>query len=109
MCELCSPPSPALRFASVSPCSSWIDIIMDMSSIERSRLEGRGITGPVVTALKLVVTLGCFVYLGRNEQFFQVTDVFRALDLRWVLLALACAVLQVPLVAWRWRLFVNAV
>ena len=82
---------------------------MDVSSIERSRLKGRGITGPAITSLKLVVTLGCFVYLARNGQFFQVIDVFRTADFRWVSLALACAVLQVPLVACRWRLFVNAV
>jgi glycosyltransferase 2 family protein len=83
--------------------------IMDPRSTERPQRKGRGIAGPAIISLKLVVTLGCFVYLGRNAQLSQIIDVFRTLELRWLFLALVCAMLQIPLVACRWRLFVDAV
>ena len=56
-----------------------------------------------IVALKLVVTGFCFWYLSWQIDFRQVISSIPHLEFRWAAFAMALVMLQIPLVATRWR------
>src|ERR1700687_4747783 len=56
-----------------------------------------------IIAVKLLVTGACFWYLSWQIDLRQVSSSIRLLELRWAALATLMAMLQIPLVAMRWR------
>jgi uncharacterized membrane protein YbhN (UPF0104 family) len=65
--------------------------------------RGLGIDKIAAFAVKLVVTAGCFWYVWRQIDFAQLWAAVPQLDFRWAGLATAIAVVEIPLVALRWR------
>jgi glycosyltransferase 2 family protein len=59
-------------------------------------------------AAKFAVTAGCFWYLSRQIDLAQVFTTIPRLNFRWAGLALAIALVQIPLVALRWHEIVSA-
>jgi glycosyltransferase 2 family protein len=57
----------------------------------------------VIIAVKLLVTGACFWYLSWQIDLRQVFSSIPPLDLRWAILAALLVMLQIPLVAMRWR------
>jgi uncharacterized protein (TIRG00374 family) len=67
-----------------------------------------GIGKIAIFAAKLVVTGACFWYVSRQIELSQILTAVALLDFRWVALALLIVVLQIPLVAMRWRNVLDA-
>ena len=61
-----------------------------------------------VFAAKVVVTGACFWYIARQIDVREVWSAIRQLDFRWAVLAVALAMLQIPLIALRWRTILQA-
>jgi uncharacterized membrane protein YbhN (UPF0104 family) len=67
-----------------------------------------GIEKIALFATKLLVTGACFWYVSRQIDLSQVLSAFSLLDFRWAALAISLAMLQIPLVAARWRGILDA-
>src|SRR5262245_64836409 len=64
---------------------------------------GRTEKNIAIFAAKLVVTGGCFWYVFKQVDPIQTSSGIVRLDLRWAAFATFIAMLQIPLVALRWR------
>jgi uncharacterized membrane protein YbhN (UPF0104 family) len=73
----------------------------------RSSLAG-GVGKVAVFAAKLAVTAACFWYVSRQINLGQVLSAIPLLDFRWAAFATALVMLQIPLVAMRWRNILDA-
>jgi uncharacterized membrane protein YbhN (UPF0104 family) len=62
-----------------------------------------GIKTIAIFAAKLAVTGACFWYVSGQIELSQVSAAVAQLDFRWAAFATLIAVLQIPLVAMRWR------
>jgi glycosyltransferase 2 family protein len=67
-----------------------------------------GVEKIALFATKLLVTGACFWYVSRQIDLSQVLSAFSLLDFRWAALAISLAMLQIPLVAARWRGILDA-
>jgi hypothetical protein len=56
-----------------------------------------------IFAAKLLVTGACFWYVSRQVDLNRVLSAIPLLDFRWAVFAVAVVMLQIPLVALRWR------
>ena len=63
----------------------------------------------VMAALKIGITGACFWYLSRKIDTASVFSGLAIMDLRWVGLATLLLMLEMPLVAMRWRAVVNEI
>src|SRR6516225_2916154 len=61
-----------------------------------------------IFAVKALVTGACFWYLSRQIDVSQLHSAFSVLDFRWATFAILLVVLQIPLVAVRWRSILEA-
>src|SRR3954453_23953990 len=62
----------------------------------------------LIIAGKLAVTAACFWYLSWQIDVSAVSSSVRLFDVRWATLAILLAMLQIPLVAVRWRAILEA-
>jgi glycosyltransferase 2 family protein len=72
-----------------------------------SRRNG-GVGKLALFAAKLVVTGACFWYVSRQVDMSQLRSVFSVLEFRWVAFSILAVMLQIPLVAVRWRSILEA-
>src|SRR5713226_4948718 len=72
-------------------------------SVTNAREPARRTGKVAIIAAKLIVTAACFWYLSWQIDVSQVSSSIRLLELRWAALATLMAMLQIPLVAMRWR------
>jgi uncharacterized membrane protein YbhN (UPF0104 family) len=70
---------------------------------DREPTPARRIKKVAIIAAKLLVTGACFWYLSRQIDLGQVFSSIPLLELRWAALATLMVMLQIPLVAMRWR------
>ena len=70
---------------------------------EAVRLRKGGAGKLALFAAKLLVTGACFWYVSRQIDLSQLRSALFALDFRWATFAVLVVVLQIPLVAVRWR------
>jgi hypothetical protein len=61
-----------------------------------------------IFAVKALVTGACFWYLSRQIDVSQLRSAFSVLEFRWATFAILLVVLQIPLVAVRWRSILEA-
>src|SRR5215470_832307 len=79
------------------------------SDLETTGPRRVGVAGKIaVFAAKVVVTGVCFWYIARQIDVSQVWSALRQLDVRWAALAVVLAMLQIPLIALRWRNILQA-
>jgi glycosyltransferase 2 family protein len=71
-------------------------------------LRGGGIAKIAMFAAKLAVTGACFWYVSRQIELRQVSVAIASLDFRWAAFAILIVMLQMPLVAMRWRSILDA-
>jgi glycosyltransferase 2 family protein len=74
-----------------------------------SALAHKGGGKIVMVALKIGITGGCFWYLSRKIDTASVVSGLAIMDLRWAGLASLLLMLEMPLVAMRWRAVVNEI
>lgn len=67
------------------------------------RPRGGGIDKILILAAKLLVTGACFWYVARQIDLGALLSAIPLLDFRWVAFATLVLMLQIPLVALRWR------
>jgi glycosyltransferase 2 family protein len=70
---------------------------------DREQKPPGGINKAVIIAVKLLVTGACFWYLSWQIDLGQVLSSIPPLELGWAALAILLVMLQIPLVATRWR------
>ena len=70
--------------------------------------RGANIKKFVFVAAKLLVTGACFWYASRQIDLSQVWSAISQLDFRWAAFATLLVMLQIPLLAARWRIVVEA-
>lgn len=70
---------------------------------EAVRLRKGGVGKLALFAAKLLVTGACFWYVSRQIDVSQLRSAVSVLDFRWATFAVLVVVLQIPLVAVRWR------
>jgi uncharacterized membrane protein YbhN (UPF0104 family) len=62
-----------------------------------------------IVGAKFLITAGCFWYLSRQIEAGSILSGLARMDLRWLAVAIALRMLEIPLVALRWRAIVNAI
>jgi len=62
-----------------------------------------GVAKMAILVAKLTVTAACFWYVSRQIELSQVVSAVTQLDFRWAIFATLVAMLQIPLLAMRWR------
>ena len=70
--------------------------------------RGGGLKTVAIFVAKVGVTAACFWYISRQIDLTQVSGAFSLLDFRWAAIATLIAVLEMPLVAMRWRSILQA-
>ena len=68
----------------------------------------RAIDKVAIIAVKLIITAACFWYLSWQIDLRGVLSFVPQLDLRWISFAVLLVMLQIPLVAMRWREILDA-
>src|SRR5271166_2926345 len=81
---------------------------MTLSADELGPRPARRIDKFAIVAAKLIITAVCFWYLSRQIDLRGVFSFIPMLDLRWTAFAVLIAMLQIPLVAMRWRQILDA-
>jgi glycosyltransferase 2 family protein len=76
---------------------------MTLSVDELGPTPARRIDKFAIVAAKLIITAVCFWYLSRQIDLRGVLSFIPMLELRWIGVAVALVMLQIPLVAMRWR------
>jgi uncharacterized membrane protein YbhN (UPF0104 family) len=76
---------------------------MTLSVDELGPRPARRIDKFAIVAAKLIITAVCFWYLSRQIDLRGVFSFIPMLELRWIGFAVALVMLQIPLVAMRWR------
>jgi uncharacterized membrane protein YbhN (UPF0104 family) len=71
-------------------------------------LRSRRIDKVAILTAKLLITGVCFWYISRLIDWRQVLFAITVLDLRWTVLAILAAMLQIPLVGLRWGNILDA-
>ncbi len=66
------------------------------------RSARRGVTKLAIFAAKFAITALCFWYVLRRVDFAAAVRILPTLDGRWIVLAVAVALLQIPLLGLRW-------
>ena len=78
-----------------------IGVVSELEPVRAPRR--RGADKIVVFAAKLAVTGACFWYVAQQVETGQLSSALASLDFRWSVLAVILVMLQIPLVALRWR------
>ena len=66
------------------------------------RSARRGVTKLAIFAAKFAITALCFWYVSRRVDFAAAVRTLPTLDVRWIVLAVVVALLQIPLLGLRW-------
>ena len=75
---------------------------------DRGPTPARRIDKFLIVAAKLIITTACFWYLSRQIDVRGVFSFIPMLDVRWIGFAVVLVMLQIPLVAMRWREILDA-
>jgi hypothetical protein len=78
------------------------------SDIEAASRRSGGAGKLAIFATKVVVTGACFWYLSRQIDVRQLWSDIPALEFRWATFAILLVMLQIPLIALRWRTILDA-
>lgn len=62
-----------------------------------------------IVAVKILITGACFWYLSRQIEAGSIVSGLAGMDLRWLAVATLLLMLEIPLLALRWRAIVNAI
>ncbi len=82
---------------------------MSLSATDNAAKSGtRSLERSAIIALKLLVTGICFWYLLHKLDLNEISRSIALLEFPWVALATATIVLQIPLIAGRWREILNS-